>query len=179
MADPLAIEAVRRGLLSCFAPQVGWAERDCVQKTWRTLRGEAPLGSKALPAPPPVSVPAGADGGEPPSAVFSGVGRIFGLHNFESGALLGDGNYSQVFEAIVRPTQERVAFKVVDKQKMSRYKKGDEVLIEKYVLTEASHPSIVKLFHTFQDAVALYVRTEQPPLAIPEPHHFNSTSLHN
>lgn len=43
---------------------------------------------------------------------------------------------------------------------MSRYKKQDEVVVEKYVLAAANHPSIIKLFHTFQDATALYLALE-------------------
>lgn len=148
----------RRQLLGCFRPTLAWAERECVQRTWRTIRGEAPLGSKALPAPPPLKLT------EPVGGLrFTGVGRIFGLHNFETCYVLGEGNYSHVVEAIVKPTRERVAFKIVDKQKMNRHKKGDEVIIEKHVLSTANHPSIIKLFHTFQDSTALYMALELVP----------------
>lgn len=108
--DALATIETRRRLLRCFTAHVGWAERECVQKTWRTIRGEAPLGSKALPAP--MTVGDGAAGGSANEGGSAGVGRMFGLHNFRAGDLLGDGNYSQVFEATVKPTQEKVALKV-------------------------------------------------------------------
>jgi len=147
----------RDKLLSCFTAHVAWAERPCVQRTWRTLRGEAPLGSSALPKPPASSTAAAG------SSSFTGVGRIFGLHNFDAGGLLGDGNYSQVIQATVRPTQEQVALKIVDKAKMNRYHKADEVIVEKYVLTHADHPSIIRLYHTFQDASALYLCLELVP----------------
>eukprot|EP00962_Isochrysis_galbana_P048743 scaffold20394_cov109-Isochrysis_galbana.AAC.1 len=157
------VSTLRRQLLGCFSPQVGWAERECVQQTWLTLRGEAPVGSKALPGQPPVKLSGSDAGAAKAGSGFTGVGRIFGLHNFETGGLLGDGNYSQVLEATVRPTQERVAFKIVDKQKMNRHKKGDEVIVEKHVLCTANHRSIIKLFHTFQDAGALYMALELVP----------------
>jgi len=51
------VSTLRRQLLGCFSPQVGWAERECVQQTWLTLRGEAPVGSKALPGQPVRDVP--------------------------------------------------------------------------------------------------------------------------
>ena len=40
---------------------------------------------------------------------------------------------------------------------MKRYHKENDVLIEKWVLSNVQHPGMVKLFHTFQDVGALYL----------------------
>ena len=47
--------------------------------------------------------------------------------------------------------QEPIALKIIDKQKLKRYKKENEVRVEKWVLSKLKHPSIVRLFHSFVD----------------------------
>jgi len=138
-----------RDLLQFYTATPSWADRPAFHKPWRPLRGEGvPLEEDAAPA--------AADS-------FANGSRYLGLHNFEIGEILGEGNYSQVFACTLKPTQEQFAFKIVDKQKVQRYKKQDEVLVEKWVLTNVLHPSMIKLYQTFQDTMALYLVLEFVP----------------
>lgn len=47
--------------------------------------------------------------------------------------------------------EEPIALKVIDKQKLKRYKKENEVRVEKWVLSNLHHPSIIRLYGVFQD----------------------------
>ena len=47
--------------------------------------------------------------------------------------------------------QEKFALKVVDRSKANRHKKLDEVVVEKWVLANLSHPSIIRIYQTFQE----------------------------
>ena len=88
---------------------------------------------------------------------------MLGPSSFDSGDLLGEGNYSMVYRATLKSTQELYALKVVDKSKVKRYKKQDEVIVEKWVLSHLGHPSMIRLFHTFQDQGSLYLALEHVP----------------
>lgn len=85
------------------------------------------------------------------------------LSDFELGRVLGEGNYSRVFLATWRSTGEKVAVKLIEKKKVERFKKQAEPLMEKHVLSITSHPSIVRLLHTFHDSACLYIVTEYVP----------------
>ena len=139
----------RDELLKLYRPPLAWREPACLQMPWRPVRGEGPLQATAAAQP-------AADG-------FTSATRQLGVHNFDVEEILGEGNYSQVFTATLRATQETYAFKIVDKSKCQRYKKMDEVLVEKWVLANMRHPSVIKIFHTFQDRAALYLVLEHVP----------------
>ncbi|KAL3928415.1 MAG: hypothetical protein SGPRY_002398, partial [Prymnesium sp.] len=62
-----------------------------------------------------------------------------------------------VLLAHVRSTRVEVALKVVDKQKLRRYKKENEVRVESYILTSLCHPAIVSLLGAWSDQGALYL----------------------
>lgn len=126
-------------LLNAFSPAQKWAEPACGYRQWRLLRGEA-----------------GAPDGELPR---------FGVDasHFEVESLLGEGNYSQIFKATLKSTQQRVALKMIDKSKAKRYKKEDEIVVERWVLRNMLHPSIVRMFHAFQEVQALYLALELLP----------------
>mmetsp|Transcript_11954 Transcript_11954/g.20173 ORF Transcript_11954/g.20173 Transcript_11954/m.20173 type:complete len:471 (+) Transcript_11954:53-1465(+) len=144
----------REALLPSFKTTLSWADCPSYHKSWRPIRGEGVqlLPDERLPdAPPPM-----------PDNFVSG-GRHVGNHSFALGEILGEGNYSQVFEATLKPTQEKYAFKVVDKQRVERYKKRDEVLVEKWVLSNIQHPSMIRIFQSFQDRGCLYLVLEHVP----------------
>lgn len=96
-------------LLECFDPVLSWAETPCLMRTWRPIRGEGmeldDLVSDALKA----------DG----ISEEEFGRRKYELRSFDVGRLLGEGNYTQVFCATLRCTQEEYAFKIVDKAKVS------------------------------------------------------------
>ena len=62
-----------------------------------------------------------------------------------------------------RAAQEKFALKVVDRSKANRHKKLDEVVVEKWVLANLSHPSIIRIYQTFQDRAAMYLVLEHVP----------------
>ena len=145
-------------LLLALAPADSWARtsRPVIRRQWRTLKNEAP----------PTAPPPAADGAAASSAAtddneaFESGDRHIGMASFTIGDVLGEGNYSQIMAVTMRATQERYALKVVDKDKVKRNKKTTDVLVEKWVLRHVEHPSIIKLFHTFQDRGALYLVLE-------------------
>ena len=132
-------------LLSAFTPVESWIERGTAYRQWRLLKGE-------LGAPPEQK----GDGGIP------SVQQV-NAQSYNLDGLLGEGNYSQVYQGRLRSTQQPVALKMIDKAKVKRYKKEDEVKIEKWVLSKLLHPSIVKLYHTFQEVASLYLSLELIP----------------
>ena len=78
---------------------------------------------------------------------------------------LGNGNFTQIYKAIFKPTKREYAIKIIDKQQVDKMKKRhpnihNEILMEKRVLNKLNHPNIVQLFSTYQDASALYYQME-------------------
>ena len=143
-------------LLKAYQPAACWADRGCYYRQWRLVQGET----------------------HEPSQERRSVPRQLTTSSFQVTDLLGEGNYSQVMFAKLRSTQvcsisdrilsallvsqqalrapqEPIALKVIEKQKVKRYKKEDELRVEKWVLTNLRHPSIIQLFGTFQDQGAL------------------------
>ena len=131
-------------LLSSFTPAEPRAERLAAYRNWRILKGET------------------VDPDDNTSVAAASRSDITPAH-FEVEHLLGEGNYSQVILATLKSTQQRCALKVIDKQKVKRYKKEDEVLVERWLLRNIKHPSIVDMYHTFQEVGALYLSLELLP----------------
>ena len=143
-------------LLGAFVPAEPWAERGVGYRQWRLLKGET-AGSASAAAGSTSKFTDAADLlYEPPRSDLN-------ASDFNVDHVLGDGNYSQVFQATLRSTQHQIALKVVDKAKCKRYKKEDEVLVERWVLRNIEHPSIIAMYHTFQEVAALYLALELCP----------------
>ena len=117
-------------LIRAVAPVEIYAKRTVSNAQWQ--RGEAGVG----PSGRVLDVPKA-----PGELAISS--RLLRPSAFESGALLGEGNYSAVYHATLKATQAEFALKAVDKSKCRRYKKQDEVVVEKWVLAHLSHPSMV------------------------------------
>lgn len=77
--------------------------------------------------------------------------------DFLFGALLGEGSYARVVHARLKSIEEDYAVKIMDKAFIKKEKKVKYVLMEKNILTKISHPFIVKLFYSFQDAGYIYM----------------------
>ena len=104
--------ATSNPLLRAFAPAEVYARRSLSNVQWHVLRGEAGV------------VPSSeADVPGEPSAIS---GRTLNPSSFEIGELLGEGNYSMVYQATLKSTQEPFALKVVDKSKVQRHKKQQQ-----------------------------------------------------
>ena len=76
--------------------------------------------------------------------------------DFVPSVLLGEGSYSQVYLVEGRLDGARYAMKVLNKAHLQRHGRAGVAIAEKAALSRCSHPNIVRLFHTFQDAQSLY-----------------------
>lgn len=77
--------------------------------------------------------------------------------DFEIDSLLGDGAFCKVYLARNKRTNERVALKVIQKQKLQTSSSVKMVLTERNILTRLKyHPNVIWLWSTFQDSMYLY-----------------------
>ena len=88
--------------------------------------------------------------------------------HFETIKALGEGNYSQVDLVRHLETGERFALKLIDKIKASRLARRHanlrkEIEMERSALRRLTHPHVVQLVHTWQDATNLYFLQEFCP----------------
>jgi 3-phosphoinositide dependent protein kinase-1 len=83
--------------------------------------------------------------------------------DFEFGRILGEGSFSTVLYAEEPAKGRSYAVKILDKRHIVKEKKVKYVTIEKEVLHKLSHPFIVRLYYTFQDAASLYFVLEYCP----------------
>lgn len=82
------------------------------------------------------------------------------LSQFETGRMLGQGSYSQVFLATRYCDRKQYALKVIEKRRVQRNEMFKYVLQEKQVMLMLDHPSIIKLHWTFRDSFCVYLMTE-------------------
>jgi len=83
--------------------------------------------------------------------------------DFEMVKKLGQGSFSQVYEAALKATGEHFALKVMDKQFIQKENKVHLVKHERSVMDKLHHPSIVRLCFTFQDHRSLFMGLELCP----------------
>ncbi|KAL1530153.1 hypothetical protein AB1Y20_001069 [Prymnesium parvum] len=129
-------------LLQAHAPPARYSERGSYYRQWRLLPYDRVEADEASCRP---------------------MRHQVTVSSFSISDVLGEGNYSQALYARLRSTQQPVALKVVDKQKLKRYKKENEVRVEKWVLSNLRHPGIVELYAAFQDQGSLYLALELLP----------------
>ncbi|CAH8522002.1 unnamed protein product [Schistosoma intercalatum] len=80
--------------------------------------------------------------------------------DFKFGKEIGQGTFSTVYVVQEISTSSEFAMKVVDKQRVWRYKAVDSVLMEKEVLKRTNHVFIIRLHCTFQDSTRLFYLLE-------------------
>ncbi|CAH8845909.1 unnamed protein product [Trichobilharzia szidati] len=80
--------------------------------------------------------------------------------DFKFGKEIGQGSFSTVYVVQEILTSSEFAMKVVDKQRVRRYKAVDSVLMEKEVLKRTNHIFIIRLHCTFQDSTRLFYLLE-------------------
>ena len=90
-------------LLGAFAPAEPWVERGVGYRQWRLLKGEANSEQSK--------------GASSSSSSMTEVRSDLNANDFDVDHVLGDGNYSQVFQATLRSTQHKVVLKMIDKAK--------------------------------------------------------------
>lgn len=84
----------------------------------------------------------------PSSPVNLGVPQ---LEDFALEKEIGIGSYSRVYRALHFPSNKKYAIKVLQKARVLRENKVNEVKMEKHILQLLNHPFIIRLFCTFQD----------------------------
>jgi 3-phosphoinositide dependent protein kinase-1 len=77
--------------------------------------------------------------------------------DFWFGQRLGEGSFARVVHARHKVLGRDYAVKIMDKAFIKKEKKVKYVLMEKNILTKVSHPFIVKLYYSFQDAGYIYM----------------------
>jgi 3-phosphoinositide dependent protein kinase-1 len=98
-----------------------------------------------------------------PSNLQLAANRQFAREDFEFGSLLGIGALAQVVHVRDTYNGEEYALKILDKKQLRRFGKVAQIINEKDMLSKINHPSIVKLFFTFQDPTWLYLALELCP----------------
>ena len=76
---------------------------------------------------------------------------------------IGRGGYATVHLVEREKDKKIFALKLIDKKFLLKYNKKDEALIEKYILSNISHPSIIKLYSCFQTLYKLCYVLEYCP----------------
>lgn len=82
--------------------------------------------------------------------------RKLSMNDFKVIRILGKGSYAKVVYAKHIINNKNYAIKIIDKTFIEREEKVEEVHIERQLLSNFSHPNIVKLYYTFQNKKKLY-----------------------
>ncbi|ELV10639.1 serine/threonine-protein kinase DCLK3 [Tupaia chinensis] len=78
--------------------------------------------------------------------------------HYETGRVIGDGNFAVVKECRHRETRQAYAMKIIDKSKL----KGKEDMVDSEILIiqSLSHPNIVKLYEVYETETEIYLIME-------------------
>ena len=85
------------------------------------------------------------------------------LADFEIGKTLGTGSFGKVKHALCTSSEECFALKILKKSAVLRLKQVEHIMSEKAILRAITHPFIVSLYGSFQDACNLYLVLEYVP----------------
>ena len=80
----------------------------------------------------------------------------FILSNYELKGILGNGTFSKVKLAINKITKEKVAIKIIDKQKALNKNSYERIKREISILKNISHPNVIKVIDTKEDSNNYY-----------------------
>jgi len=80
--------------------------------------------------------------------------------DLEFGSLLGEGAFARVFHTRDKRSGQFYALKVIEKRQIQAQNRRDAVISEKNILMSLDHPSVARLYLSFQDDVALYFALE-------------------
>jgi serine/threonine protein kinase len=82
------------------------------------------------------------------------------LGRYEVGRLLGEGNFAKVYQAKNLKTEEEVAIKVLDKEKIMKLGLEPQLKREIEVLRRVKHPYIVQLYEVMATKTKIYIVME-------------------
>ncbi|CAD8100193.1 unnamed protein product [Paramecium sonneborni] len=87
------------------------------------------------------------------------------IKSFYINGLIGEGAYSEVYEAIYLKNNRKVAIKKIYKESITLQNKQCEIYIERHMMKQYSqkHPSLVEFIGSFQDKQFLYFVFEHCP----------------
>lgn len=85
------------------------------------------------------------------------------ISDFLIGRLLGEGAFARVYHARSKTSKQDYAMKVMEKRFIVKEGKSREVQMERRVLSEMSHPNVVKLHYSFHDKDRLYMMIDLCP----------------
>ncbi|CAD8082667.1 unnamed protein product [Paramecium primaurelia] len=87
------------------------------------------------------------------------------IKSFYIVGLIGEGAYSEVYEAIYLKNNRKVAIKKVYKESITLSNKQSEIYIERHMMKQYSqkYPSVVEFIGSFQDKQYLYFVSEHCP----------------
>ena len=80
--------------------------------------------------------------------------------DFYFGRCLGEGSYARVVHAKLKSNENQFAIKIMEKKHIQKEGKIRSVMMEKEILSKLSHPFVVQLCFSFQDADYLYIGLE-------------------
>ncbi|OIV95647.1 hypothetical protein TanjilG_01441 [Lupinus angustifolius] len=78
------------------------------------------------------------------------------LQRYELGRLLGQGTFGKVYYARSSITNQSVAIKMIDKEKVMRTGQADQIKREISVMSRAKHPNIIQLFEVMATRTKIY-----------------------
>src|SRR5690606_21425039 len=79
------------------------------------------------------------------------------IGDFLVGRVLGEGAYARVYIVRAKDSGKDYAMKVMEKKFILKEGKSKEVQMERRVLSDVSHPNVVRLFFSFHDKDRLYM----------------------
>ncbi|CAL0301339.1 unnamed protein product [Lupinus luteus] len=78
------------------------------------------------------------------------------MQRYELGRLLGQGTFGKVYYARSSITNQSVAIKMIDKEKVMRTGQADQIKREISVMSRAKHPNIIQLFEVMATRTKIY-----------------------
>jgi hypothetical protein len=94
---------------------------------------------------------------------ISAVAQDLKIDDFDMIRFLGDGAYGKVNLVKCRYNNLKYALKILDKKRIAKYDKVENVMREKDIMYELDHPNIARLEYTFQDQASLFFVMEYAP----------------
>eukprot|EP00924_Labyrinthula_sp_SR-Ha-C_P003562 maker-scaffold_53-snap-gene-1.1-mRNA-1 protein AED:0.07 eAED:0.07 QI:0/1/0.5/1/1/1/2/172/868 len=82
------------------------------------------------------------------------------LEDLKMVTVLGTGTFGRVKLVLHEPTNQTYALKILQKQQIVQYRQQENVMNEKLVMQQSSHPFILKLYQTYKDKNCLYMLIE-------------------
>ena len=87
---------------------------------------------------------------------FEGLDRTAKLSDFQADKGLGEGAYAKVIKVQSRLSGKFYAMKVMARKKIENYNMKDQLKNEVKIMSQLSHPNIIKLYTIFEDKKNIY-----------------------